>query len=95
MLEKLRCYGIRIHLPVVAMLAVIVVTMAAVGDCHSDLVYHPDCVLCQFAQLCLVSASAVLILPPPEISKFEISQAPILLVQTSNTGDCLFRGPPA
>ena len=95
MLEKLRCYGIRIHLPVVAMLAVIAVTMAAVGDSHSDLVYHPECVLCQFAQLNLVSTSAVLILPPPIISELEISLAPILHVQTSKTDDRLFRGPPA
>jgi hypothetical protein len=95
MLKKLRCCGVRIHLPVAAMLVVMAVTMAAVCDWHSDLVYHPDCVLCHFAQLCLVSASTILILPPPVVSKFEISQAPIIHSQTSKTGDCLFRGPPA
>ncbi len=95
MLLQIRCCGISTHLSIAAILMIMAVTMAAVCDWHSDLVYHPDCVLCHFAQLCLVSTSGAVILPPPIISNFETAQAPVLHTQISQTGECFFRGPPA
>jgi hypothetical protein len=76
-------------------LIIIAVTIAAISDWHSDLCYHPDCVLCQFAQLTIIESLAVLDLPPPTISLLEISAAPILLIHSSLIIARFNRGPPA
>lgn len=82
-------------LSLVAILVFFAVTIAAVCDWHSDLCYHPDCVLCQFAQLSLTKALTCPALPPPSISLLEISLVPILLNQSSPPCTRFNRGPPA
>ena len=78
-----------------AILIIIAVTIAAICDWHSDLCYHPDCVLCHFAQLSLVESLMGLDLPPLSISLLEIPLEPILLIQSSPTKTHFNRGPPA
>jgi hypothetical protein len=78
-----------------AILIIVAVTIAAISDWHSDLCYHPDCVLCQFAQLSLIKSLIVVVLPPPSISLLEISLAPVLHVESSAISTHFNRGPPA
>jgi hypothetical protein len=82
-------------LSLMAILIVIAVTIAAISDWHSDLCYHQDCVLCQFAQLSLIESLTGLDLPPPSIALLEIAPAPLFLVQSSRIDTTLTRGPPA
>jgi len=82
-------------LSLMAVLIFIAVTIAAISDWHSDLCYHPDCVLCQFAQLSLIQTLACLVLPPPSISLLDMPPTPILLIESSLPSTHFNRGPPA